>query len=58
MIHKYDGWVARDKDGDFWGNTFRATKREVESYIEDMKDDKEFELRAIKVKLVEVNEGS
>lgn len=54
MILNYNGWVARDKDGDFWGSTFGATKKAVESCIKEMKDDKEFDLKVIKIKFIEV----
>jgi len=53
MAKKHDGWVAKDKYGDFWYGTFGLKKRDAESHIKG-EWSKQYEFKIVKVKFVEV----
>ena len=53
-----DGWIAKDKYGEFWLGTFGADRQAVESHIENSEWRKEYQFKIVKVKLVEVADGS
>ena len=59
---KYDGyiadhgWIAKDKYGIFWFGTLGRTKEDAETNFNSKQKD-EYELKLVKVKLVEVNDG-
>ncbi len=55
MAKKYDGWMAKDKDGEFWRGTFRKSKEAVESYLETLPVWRHlYKFEIVKVKYVEV----
>ena len=54
MAKKYDGWIAKDKNGDFWFGTFCRSKSETIAHIGNTETAKKYGLKAVKVKLVEV----
>ena len=52
---EYYGWIAKDKDGDFWYGTLGKDKKDVESNFKDSKQRKKtYGIKIVKVKLVEV----
>ena len=53
MAEEYDGWMAKDKYGDFWPGTFGLEKSVVESKFEG-EWSKQYEFKIVKVKFVEV----
>ena len=53
-MKEYDGWIAKDKNGDYWFGTFTKTKSETQAHIGSTKIAKKYKLKAVKVKLVEV----
>ena len=53
MAKKYDGWIAKDKNGDFWYGTFGVEKEDVESHIKEGWS-KIHKFTIVKVKFVEV----
>ncbi len=53
MAEKHDGWIAKDKNGDFWYGTFEIEKEDVESHI-NTEWYKKHKFTIVKVKLVEV----
>ena len=50
---KYDGWIAKDKYGDFWHGSFRLNKGDTKSSIVG-EWSKQCEFKVVKVKFVEV----
>ena len=54
MAKEYDGWIAKDKHGDFWYGTFGKEKEDVESHIKDAKWRRIYKFKIVKVKFVEV----
>lgn len=48
-------WIAKDKYGDFWLGTLGATKDDTLSSLDNPEWQKEYELKIVKVKLVEVD---
>ncbi len=53
-MEKHDGWIVKDKNGDFWYGTLGKFKQDVESQLEDSMGKYEHDLKIVKVKLVEV----
>lgn len=53
-MKKYDGWIAKDKHGDYWYGTFETTESAVRSHIKGKW--KEWKLKIVKIKFVEVKE--
>ena len=53
-MRKYDAWVAKDKDGEFWLGTLGAEKHNVESNIDNPEWKRMYKFKIVKVKLVEV----
>ena len=53
MAEKHDGWIAKDKYGDFWYGSFRLNKSDTKLSIEG-KWNKQYEFKVVKVKLMEV----
>ena len=55
MAEKHVGWIAKDKDGEFWLGTFRVSEAAVKSYIKHLPKWKHlYEFKVVKVKYVEV----
>ena len=54
---KYDGFIAKDKHGDFWYGTFGQTREDVESHIDNGAWKKEYKFKVVKVKIMEINDG-
>ena len=55
-MDKYDGWVAKDKDGHFWLGTFETSKSATVSHIKEGWN-KWYKFKIVKVKFVEVSDG-
>ena len=51
-------WMAKDKYGDLWLGTLGATKEDALSNIDNPTWQKDYKLKVVKVKLVEVEEGN
>jgi hypothetical protein len=48
------GWIAKDKNGDFWYGTLGKKKEDVESHFEDSRGKYKHDIKIVKVKLMEV----
>ena len=57
MAKNYDGWIAKDQDGEYWLGTLTPTKEETEAHILKQGEwSKKFKFQFVKVKLVEVED--
>ena len=54
-MDKFDGWIAKDKDGFFWYGTFETNKSATISHIKE-EWNKRYKFKIVKVKFVEVND--
>ena len=54
---QYDGWMAKDNDGNLWLGTFSVNKKNAKKLLFALVDgdwDGRLEFKIVKVKLVEV----
>jgi hypothetical protein len=57
-MRKYDAWILREKNGDWWMGTVSVLKEDTERHLKQIggKTAKELGLRPVRIRFVEVED--